>query len=71
MTINKQKYPCGHASHRGRVRISNEDNYDVFPEHGLWVLSDGMGGRDGGEIASDIVVKIVNKSAEDTFTTGF
>jgi serine/threonine protein phosphatase PrpC len=36
----------------GPVRASNEDNFLIDPELGLVVIGDGMGGHDGGEIAS-------------------
>jgi len=46
----------GHGSHVGNVRDHNEDNYVVDPENGFCVLADGMGGHEGGEVASQIVV---------------
>lgn len=36
----------------GLVRKSNEDNFLIDPELGLVIIGDGMGGHDGGEIAS-------------------
>ena len=39
-------------SHRGRVRSANQDVCAALPEHGTFVVSDGMGGAAGGEIAS-------------------
>lgn len=68
MTNTIQEYPCGHASHIGRVRSQNEDNYAAFSRQGLWVLSDGMGGRKGGKIASEIVVKTVCQAVFDGAT---
>lgn len=45
------------VSHRGCVRALNEDNYLMEPRTGLWVVADGMGGHDAGEIASAAIVK--------------
>ena len=43
----------------GRVRSSNEDSLEFDPETGLLVLADGMGGCNGGEIASSMALNIV------------
>lgn len=43
----------------GRVRTSNEDCLEFDPETGLMVLADGMGGCNGGEVASAMAVNIV------------
>jgi len=43
----------------GKVRDHNEDALGTAPEIGLWVLADGMGGYNAGEVASGIAVKTV------------
>ena len=50
----------GHAKHTGHYRDHNEDNYLVDCEHGLFVVADGMGGHEGGEIASMVTVNYIN-----------
>jgi len=43
-------------SHPGRVRELNEDRYLAEPENGLFLVADGMGGHDAGEVASAAIV---------------
>ncbi|MEM9101316.1 MAG: protein phosphatase 2C domain-containing protein [Pseudomonadota bacterium] len=45
----------------GRVRKHNEDAFVIIPEIGLWVVADGMGGHEGGEIASSIVCRTITQ----------
>jgi len=56
----KIDYVCG--THPGKVRERNEDAYFADPELGLWLVADGMGGHQAGEIASGIVVQEVPKA---------
>lgn len=43
----------------GCRRKNNEDNFATFPDVGVWLVADGMGGGDDGEIASAAVVRAV------------
>ena len=43
----------------GRVRDHNEDDIGSDPDIGIWVLADGMGGYNAGEVASGIAVKTI------------
>jgi protein phosphatase len=43
----------------GRVREHNEDTIGSDPDIGLYVLADGMGGYNAGEVASGIAVKTI------------
>lgn len=52
----------------GLKRKRNEDSVLVMPEEGVFVVADGMGGYRGGEIASDLAVKTIQKAfRERTF----
>ncbi len=43
------------VTHVGR-RSNNEDAYLAAPELGLFAVADGMGGYEGGEVASKVTV---------------
>jgi serine/threonine protein phosphatase PrpC len=44
--------PFAMLSHRGRVRRENQDACAALPEHGAFVICDGIGGAAAGEVAS-------------------
>ena len=46
-------------THIGR-RKNNEDFFGNLPELGLFIVADGMGGYDGGEIASQLTTKTIH-----------
>ena len=52
----------GHKSDKGLVRENNEDALYVNDNVGVYVLADGMGGHEGGEIASNIAVNAIAKN---------
>lgn len=45
-------FEIGHATHTGIKRDHNEDTYGVDSENRIWLVADGMGGHDHGELAS-------------------
>jgi serine/threonine protein phosphatase PrpC len=49
-------FECASRTHVGLKRKINEDSVFADPERGLWVVADGMGGHEAGEIASAMVV---------------
>ena len=48
----------------GNVREANEDAIFDRPQSGLWVVADGMGGHEAGEVASGAIVAGLSQIAE-------
>jgi len=48
----------------GKVRKHNEDSMLERTEAGMWVVADGMGGHDGGDVASQMIVNSLKKVHE-------
>lgn len=53
------KLTCAQLTDTGRVRDHNEDAIGSVIETGLFVVADGMGGYNAGEVASGIAVKTI------------
>ena len=49
----------GHGSTDVGGRVRNEDSLGVRSELGLFVVADGVGGREGGAVASELAVQVV------------
>ncbi|MDN3681078.1 protein phosphatase 2C domain-containing protein [Vibrio tapetis subsp. quintayensis] len=52
-------------THPGKVRPYNEDAVLDLPSKGVWVVADGMGGHEAGDIASQMLVDIVEQYVVD------
>jgi protein phosphatase len=63
MTISPLEYSA--ASHPGLMRDNNEDCFLSRPEHGLWLVADGMGGHEAGEVASAIVRDTIERETQN------
>lgn len=50
-------------THPGKKREHNEDAVLALPEHGLFVVADGVGGRAAGEVASALTIQTFEESA--------
>jgi type VI secretion system protein ImpM len=48
---------CSSATSTGNVRGHNEDALLERPDVGLWVVADGMGGHNAGDVASNMIVQ--------------
>ena len=48
------------ATSKGNVRSHNEDSILDLPAIGLWVVADGMGGHNAGDVASGMIVSALS-----------
>lgn len=65
------QYTSAAVSDVGRVRSLNEDAYLSRPDLGLWVVADGMGGHDAGDLASGLIVERLNELSAPESARGF
>ena len=61
--FKKQYFSAGACTDPGSVRPDNPDSYRCCPGSGFFVVSDGMGGGEGGGRASAMVVRYLAKAA--------
>jgi len=54
----------------GRVRDHNEDCIESRPEIGLFVLADGMGGYNAGEVASGMATSLIADGIQESWRPG-
>ncbi len=52
----------------GQVREHNEDSIDWDTERGMFILADGMGGHNAGEVASALAIESIKHALYDVLT---
>ena len=59
---------AGAATDVGRTRTVNQDTFALLPDRDLFVVADGMGGHQGGEVASRLAVETLQVAYRDPST---
>lgn len=62
MLFSKKYFRAGADTDRGLKRTENQDAYRCLPARGLFIISDGMGGGEGGRHAAEIVVRALEQA---------
>lgn len=60
----------GFRTHPGRVRVVNEDSLLVDKELGLFIVADGLGGHNAGDVASSIAVREISERIREGLSAG-
>lgn len=59
---------CAGLSDIGQVRKNNEDCFSILEGKNIFIVADGMGGHNGGEIASRAALEIMHRHFSDKTT---
>src|SRR3989440_11259102 len=62
-----QALPSASLTDPGRVRDHNEDCIESRPDIGLYVLADGMGGYNAGEVASGMATSLISDGLQEAW----
>jgi protein phosphatase len=58
------------VTHPGRVRATNEDAWHSALDLGLFIVADGMGGQNAGEVASSLAVDAIRRFVTESRESG-
>lgn len=69
--IKGMNFTAWYMSDKGLKRDSNQDNFLINQDLGLFIVADGMGGHSGGEVASAMAVEAVEDAMKDPRSQSF
>ena len=56
---------AGGTTDVGRLRTINQDSFVLVPERDLFIVADGMGGHQGGEVASRLAIETLQVAYQE------
>lgn len=62
--ISSFEFETASRTHQGHVRKFNEDSIFTNPNVGIWLVADGMGGHNDGNVASSMIAEAVSAFGE-------
>ena len=71
LSANKFTYQSVGITNQGCVRDHNEDAFLESSDEGFWVVADGAGGHDSGDVASNLIVEKLSKLKRSRFFGSF
>jgi serine/threonine protein phosphatase PrpC len=74
LTTQATLFTTAVATHPGRQRLQNQDACLALPDKGLFILADGMGGHQAGDIAAEYITShlpgLLEREMEQRFANG-
>jgi len=68
VSLDNRKIDAFGLTDVGQVREHNEDSIDWDTERGMFILADGMGGHNAGEVASALAIESIKHALYDVLT---
>ena len=69
--VSQVQWQSAEITHSGNVRQYNEDACLILENPALWVVADGMGGHEAGDVASNLIMQELKQTTSTSDLTSF